>query len=585
MKKQIRKLIHRFENLKFRKKLSVLMLIAGLVPVGFLAFSMQYGMMNQLREKEQYNLEKMLEQSVSSIENQSQIYKNLVDYLSYSQNLRNIFDVETESDYEKYLKYVKVADPLLQMPTIYHKEIQSITLYSDNIEVPHGDTLLPMSEAENQQWYSRLNEGTLMQWSITRGVNKSIIASRKFYDNDTIKAVLEMRLDYEKVLEPFMSQLTDNTGGMIQDDNGNIVYAECSMDKKYRPKDIESPKDISENYYLVQRTMKDTGWNFYIYRPKAVSENAIHKLLLKNIPIILISVLLLSFLGYVFSLRMVSQLELLTENMNLINMGLRKVTVQSKSKDEVGVLIRSFRRMMDQMNHLISEVYESKIQLQNSEMRALQAQINPHFLYNTLDSINWMLIEKGEWEISDVVVSLGDILKYSLHGEEMLVLFEEELKYIESYLCIQKNRLEDRLTVQIEIDEEAKLCFVPKLILQPIVENAILHGIEKKKEMGRIQIQAIVRERTLEIRVTDDGIGMQPDRLMRFRESIMSDEISGKHIGMRNVHRRIQLHFGEAYGLKIDSEWQKGTTVTILLPVEEVNQAKEVTEDENRNCR
>ena len=200
------------------------MLIAGLVPVGFLAFSMQYGMMNQLREKEQYNLEKMLEQSVSSIENQSQIYENLVDYLSYSQNLRNIFDVETESDYEKYLKYVKVADPLLQMPTIYHKEIQSITLYSDNIEVPHGDTLLPMSEAENQQWYSRLNEGTLMQWSITRGVNKSIIASRKFYDNDTIKAVLEMRLDYEKVLEPFMSQLTDNTGGMIQDDNGNIVY-------------------------------------------------------------------------------------------------------------------------------------------------------------------------------------------------------------------------------------------------------------------------------------------------------------------------------------------------------------------------
>ena len=104
------------------------------------------------------------------------------------------------------------------MPTIYHKEIRSITLYSDNIEVPHGDTLLPMSEAENQQWYSRLNEGTLMQWSITRGGNKSIIASRKFYDNDTIKAVLEMRLDYEKVLGPFMSQITDNTGGMIQDE-------------------------------------------------------------------------------------------------------------------------------------------------------------------------------------------------------------------------------------------------------------------------------------------------------------------------------------------------------------------------------
>ena len=261
------------------------------------------------------------------------------------------------------------------------------------------------------------------------------------------------------------------------------------------------------------------------------------------------------------------------------------IQVESKTHDEIGMLIQSFNYMVSRLRQLIMEVYQQKLAQKNAELTALQAQINPHFLYNTLDSINWMLIEKGEWEISDVVVSLGDILKYSLHGEEMLVLFEEELKYIESYLCIQKNRLEDRLTVQIEIDEEAKLCFVPKLILQPIVENAILHGIEKKKEMGRIQIQAIVREGTLEIRVTDDGIGMQPDRLMRFRESIMSDEISGKHIGMRNVHRRIQLHFGEAYGLKIDSEWQKGTTVTILLPVEEVDQAKEVTEDENRNCR
>lgn len=254
--------------------------------------------------------------------------------------------------------------------------------------------------------------------------------------------------------------------------------------------------------------------------------------------------------------------------MKQVEAGDFEIQVESKAHDEIGMLIQSFNYMVSRLRQLIMEVYQQKLAQKNAELTALQAQINPHFLYNTLDSINWMLIEKGEWEISDVVVSLGDILKCSLHGEEMLVLFEEELKYIESYLCIQKNRLEDRLTVQIEIDEEAKLCFVPKLILQPIVENAILHGIEKKKEMGRIQIQAIVREGTLEIRVTDDGIGMQPDRLMRFRESIMSDEISGKHIGMRNVHRRIQLHFGEGYGLKIDSEWQKGTTVTILLPVE-----------------
>ena len=188
--------------------------------------------------------------------------------------------------------------------------------------------------------------------------------------------------------------------------------------------------------------------------------------------------------------------------MKQVEAGDFEIQVESKAHDEIGMLIQSFNYMVSRLRQLIMEVYQQKLAQKNAELTALQAQINPHFLYNTLDSINWMLIEKGEWEISDVVVSLGDILKYSLHGEEMLVLFEEELKYIESYLCIQKNRLEDRLTVQIEIDEEAKLCFVPKLILQPIVENAILHGIEKKKEMGRIQIQAIVREGTLAKKVS-----------------------------------------------------------------------------------
>lgn len=135
----------------------------------------------------------------------------------------------------------------------------------------------------------------------------------------------------------------------------------------------------------------------------------------------------MSLLGYVFSIRMVSQLELLTENMNQINMGLRKVTVQSKSKDEVGVLIRSFQRMMDQMNHLISEVYESKIQLQNSEMRALQAQINPHFLYNSLSIINWKAIEAGEDEISYVTLALSTYYRTSLNRGETMTTVAKKL--------------------------------------------------------------------------------------------------------------------------------------------------------------
>lgn len=561
MRRQIQRLNQWFKNLKFRYKLTILMLVAGLVPVGFLAFSMQYGMMNQLRETEQDNLDKLLEQSVNSMENQAQIYENLVDYLSYSQDLRDILDMKTESDYETYLKYVKVADPLLQMPTIYHKEIKQITLYSDNIEVAHGENLLPIEEAEKKQWYSRLDEDTLMQWNITRGANKSIIASRKFYDNDKIKAVLEMQLDYESVLDPFIGQLTDNTGGIIQDDNGNIVYAGCSMDEKYQPENIENLKEISKDFYCVKRTMKDTGWKFYIYRPKAVSEEAIMKLLLKNIPLVLISILLLVLLGHLFSIRIVSQLERLTENMNQINMGLRKVTVRSRSNDEVGVLIRSFQRMMDQMNHLISEVYESKIQLQNSEMKALQAQINPHFLYNSLSIINWKAIEAGEDDISRVTLALSTYYRTSLNRGETMTTVAKEIDNIRAYLKIQLVMHDNEFRVIEQISDGIGDYVTPKLILQPLAENAIDHGIDvSEKEEPCLWLTVREEKEHIFFEIRDNGAGMTQEKA----DQILTYQSSG--YGVRNVYDRIRVLYGEKGEMKVESTLGEGTRVFIRIP-------------------
>ena len=378
-------LYRKFKNLKYRYKLTLLILAAGLIPVMIIVVYMQTGMTNILHENEVDSMENTLEQSVEAIENQEMIYENLVDYLSYSQDLRSILTTEPESDYEAYVEYVNVADPLLQMPQIYHKEIRGITLYSESIQVAHGDTLMPLSEAEGESWYAQMNDDTSLQWSVRRGSGQEITASRRFYDDD-ITAVLVMTLDYQAVLEPFTSQLRDNTGGIILDNRGNVVYSSYSMDEEYTPAQPESVDYITENYTYSSQDMEGTGWKFYIYRPTDVITKSARVLMASNIPIVAGCIIILVIVGYVFSRRMVSCLERLTENMNQIHLGFRKVTVSSDSDDEVGVLIRSFRRMMDQMNHLISEVYEGKIRLQNSEMKALQAQINPHFLYNSLST-------------------------------------------------------------------------------------------------------------------------------------------------------------------------------------------------------
>ena len=314
-------LYRKFKNLKYRYKLTLLILAAGLIPVMIIVVYMQTGMTNILHENEVDSMENTLEQSVEAIENQEMIYENLVDYLSYSQDLRSILTTEPESDYEAYVEYVNVADPLLQMPQIYHKEIRGITLYSESIQVAHGDTLMPLSEAEGESWYAQMNDDTSLQWSVRRGSGQEITASRRFYDDD-ITAVLVMTLDYQAVLEPFTSQLRDNTGGIILDNRGNVVYSSYSMDEEYTPAQPESVDYITENYTYSSQDMEGTGWKFYIYRPTDVITKSARVLMASNIPIVAGCIIILVIVGYVFSRRMVSCLERLTENMNQIHLSL-----------------------------------------------------------------------------------------------------------------------------------------------------------------------------------------------------------------------------------------------------------------------
>ena len=556
----MRNLYRMFKNLKYRYKLTLLILAAGLIPVMIIVVYMQAGMMHILHENEVDSMENTLEQSVEAIENQEMIYENLVDYLSYSQDLRSILTTEPESDYEAYVEYVNVADPLLQMPQIYHREIKEITLYSESIQVAHGDTLMPLSQAQAEPWYADLADNTFLQWSFRRGSGQEITACRRFYDDD-ITAVLVMTLDYQAVLEPFSSQLRDNTGGIILDDNGNVVYSGYSMDEEYKPSKPESMDYIMGNYTYCTKEMEGTGWRFCLYRPTRVITESVWLLIASNIPIVGICIILLVIVGYLFSRRMVSCLERLTENMNQIHLGFRKVTVSSSSNDEVGVLIRSFRRMMDQMNHLISEVYEGKIRLQNSEMKALQAQINPHFLYNSLSIINWKALQAGEDDISKVTLALSTYYRTSLNRGETMTTVGNEINNIRAYLKIQLIMHDDSFTVEEDMDKSLSDLEIPKLILQPLVENAIDHGLDiSEKDEKKLYIGVKQEGGLLVFIVRDNGVGMEQEKA----EEILTYQSSG--YGVRNVCERIQVLYGEAGRMEVESSPGEGTEVRIKIP-------------------
>lgn len=558
----MKKWIQKYKDLKYRYKLTIMMILCSLIPVCVISGYTQIRTVQIMREKEQIGLEQVLEQSVNSIDNRIQIYTNLINYLTYSSDLREIMEKECSSDYEAYLAYTEIADPMFTMPQLYHEEIRSITLYAENIQVEHGNTLAPLSVAQNQTWYSKINEKGTVQWLVKQGNKKEILAVRKFYRQDSIQAMLVLTLDYNRVLETFADLLTENRGGLILDEQGNVVYSGYRMDAPYKPDKETSLNYLKEHHVCIEKKIEDTKWNFCLYQPKEELEKSVWTLLLGNIPVLLLCLLLILLLGYFFSRKMVERLEQLTENMNQINLGLRKVTVVSQSKDEIGVLVRTFTRMMDEINKLISQVYEAKIKLQKTEMKALQAQINPHFLYNSLSIINWKALEADNEEISRITLALSTYYRTSLNKGETMTIAANEIRNIDAYLQIQLIMHDNSFQVIKEIQEDALSYSVPKLILQPLVENAIEHGLDvSEKEEKWLKISVCKEKDALIMAVEDNGMGMSEEQA----KSIITYRSKG--YGVRNVNDRITLLYGEEYHLRVKSRQGEGCRIEIVIPV------------------
>ncbi len=245
------------------------------------------------------------------------------------------------------------------------------------------------------------------------------------------------------------------------------------------------------------------------------------------------------------------------------------LSVRSEVEDgaEVRALSESLNTMIDKINELLEQVTTEQIRLRKAEFELLQAQINPHFLYNTLDTIIW-LAETGEQKkVVSMVGSLSDFFRSTLSRGKDIVTLKEELQHVRSYLEIQQVRYQDILQYEIEAPEELYLCQIPKMTIQPLVENALYHGIKNKRGAGRIRIRCEKENHGCRIRIEDNGIGITKERLAQVQDGILHKVLTGKDIyGLYNVHERIRLNFGEHYGISIESEYGEGTVVSIFVP-------------------
>ncbi len=243
-------------------------------------------------------------------------------------------------------------------------------------------------------------------------------------------------------------------------------------------------------------------------------------------------------------------------------------------KDEISDLYGYLGTMINDIQRLLAEIYQERIHAEQlktkqreAEFKVLASQINPHFLYNTLETIRMKARLNRQPEIEELVKMLAKILRKNIRAGGQDVTISEELELVESYLKIQKYRFEERIQYRITVEETAKSLYILPLILQPLVENSIIHGLETKEGTGHILIDIRCSEETVKITVEDDGAGISPERLLEVRREVNRRNLNRPHIGVSNVHQRIRLKYGEPYGLTIESLQGKMTRILITLPV------------------
>lgn len=336
----------------------------------------------------------------------------------------------------------------------------------------------------------------------------------------------------------------------------------------------EDNMEIWENdIQIVTTLVRETIFQYIYYEIKGIQEShaEYQSFFVSMIEISVIAfvavLLLIVFISHYIPLSISRPITELVEVTQQVSQGNLQVRSHVNTGVEAKQLSESLNTMIDKINALLEQVKKEQIRIRKAEFELLQAQINPHFLYNTLDTIIWLAESDEQKQVVHMVESLSDFFRTSLNQGKDIISIKEEIQHVRSYLEIQQMRYQDILEYEIDVPEEFYQNTIPKITVQPLVENALYHGIKNKRGKGKITVRGYREDSFFILEVRDNGIGMQTERLVQVRNALLYKQlVESKVYGLYNVNERIRLNCGEEYGLRISSTYQEGTTVKILLP-------------------
>ena len=572
MQNKMKKLLHWVNGIKLRYKLAIFYSLFCFLPVMLLFLLSFLQMRSIIDDKEKLNLQSYLQQSVSSMDRTLDGYNSLSDYIAFDRTLAEAFSMEYGTPYEQYEQLTQKVDPILRSSSYFHGGMQRITIYTDNGMVKHDTTVAPVSEIEETDWYQKTLEHPGLNWFVNYP-EKTLFSARKLAFSGAREGVniLYMDVDYQKLFTPYAETLISECGLYITDQEGKLVFEESRFSGKNQNYDLTYSEFLeqrdrgSADYTILCEQSNTTGWTVWLYQPVGLAGESMRPIGVMAGGTILICIFA-AVLAYFITSGMVSgRIERLTCLMQEVQEGSMDMQVGSDDRDEIGMLYRGFGSMMKRIRTLINEVYLGKITQKEAELKALQAQINPHFLYNTLSLINWKALAAGEEDISRMTLAMSTFYRTALNRGRNVLQVEAELSNTRAYLEIQSMLHDGDFDYEIEVQPEILQCESLNLILQPLVENAIHHGIEEKTDgRGKISVRGWKEDNCVWFMVEDNGVGME----QKVADKILTMESKG--YGVRNVDERIRLCYGEKYAMKVESVVGKGTKMTIHFPAKQL---------------
>lgn len=564
--------------ISIRKKMMVvfvvLITVTGIGIASLFAIVFRYG----YSSLSQIYLNDINEQTTNNLENNIQKIEDINVQILSSQVIQSKLKIVNEKCLGSYdlAQCRQKIERELSNWALYASYVVSVSVISrEGIEfavkkIETGGTQFGFTEDEIYE----ANGSSL--WGIT-GEKNRICVAKAILDFDTMKPAGYINIVYEN--SHLSDILADNSSkysgaSYVVNTHGTIMVAnkEGYVGENFPVKlsDLRASNtsrydmfSSTQAFYFVGNEMPN-GWSLVqTVSVKEFNKEMNHLIVLAAGIVLLVLGISLGFVWYVTS-RIAYPAKELMESMKTLAKDNEYPRVKIVSNDEIGMIGLEYNKMAENIETLIEKVYKMELTQKQAELEFLQMQINPHFLYNALDTISWMALAKGNMDVSEMTIALAELLRATIKKESFVTL-REEMNTVKDYLLIQQERFGDKISAEYFVEEDAYSCMVPNFILQPVIENAIIHGLEPKIEKGKVSINISIQDEFLTFLVEDNGVGMDETEILDLYKKCRENNTK-QSIGLKNVYRRLLLCYGEASMLKIESKKEQGTRISFLIP-------------------